>query len=43
MTYKIIKKKSKNFRLSVKKAIVLANEKILKVVNDLVSDKLSNI
>ena len=43
MTDKTIKKKPKNLRLSVKKAIFLANEKILKVVNDLVSHKGSKI
>ena len=43
MNNEIIIKKFQNFRLNVKKSQVIANERKLKVVNDLVSHKGSNI
>ena len=43
MTDKTIKKNPKILRLSVLKAIIFANEKILRIVYDLVSHKGSNV
>ena len=43
MANEIINKKSKNLRLSVKKFTAIAKERKLKVVNDFVHHKESNI
>ena len=43
MTNKIISKKSKNFKLNVKKPKVIAKERKSKVFNDLICHKESNI
>ena len=43
MTNKIISKKSKNFKLNVKKPKVIAKERKSKVFNDLIRHKESNI
>ena len=43
MINEIINKKSKNFKLTVKKLTVIAKERKLKVLNDLVRCKESNV
>ena len=43
MTNEIISKKSKNFKLNVKKPKVIAKERKSKILNDLIRHKESNI